>query len=98
MPSLIRRESLSSQADLSSHSKLKLVICDLKECQKLPYQYPNVTLVDQSVGELQSTPTDRNVSIAKTIEDDVSMALHGGCVYCDYLVEGVKGYIAAIQR
>ena len=30
----------------------EFVIRNLKECQELPYQYPNVTLVDQSVGEL----------------------------------------------
>jgi hypothetical protein len=95
MPPLIRRESLSSQTDLSSHPKLKLVISDLKKRQQLPYQYSNITLIDQSIRELQGTPTDRNISVAKTIENNVPMALYSGCVYCNHLVEGIEGYIAA---
>jgi hypothetical protein len=98
MPPLIRCKSLRSQTDLSSHPELELVICNLKESEKLSYQYPDIILIDQSIGEFQGTPTYGNVSVAKTIKDDVTVALHGHGVNGDYFVESVKSDVAAMQR
>ena len=94
VPPLIRRKSFGSQTNLSCHSELELVVCDLEECQKLSYQYSDVALINQSIGKLQCTPTDGNIPVAEAVKDDVAMTLHGGCVDCDYFVEGVEGDVA----
>ena len=54
-------------------------------------------LIDECVRELESTPTNRNVTVAETVKDDVAVPLHGVSVYCDNLVERVQCDITTVS-
>lgn len=73
MPPFIGCKPLRCQADLSSHPQLELIICDLQESEQFPNEVPDILLVDQSVGELERSPTNGYVSVAQTVKDDVPM-------------------------
>ena len=81
MPPLIRREPLRSKAYLCRHTQLEFIICDLQEGQKFADEDANVVLVDQRVRQLERTPADGDVPVAKTVKDDVAMTLDGIGVY-----------------
>ena len=98
MPSLIGRKSLCCQTDLSCHAELELIVGDLEEGQQFADEDPHVLLIDECVRELESTPTNRNVTVAETVEDDVAVPLHGVSVYCDNLVERVQCDITTVSH
>ena len=79
---------------MSCHPELELVICDFEERQKPSYQYSNTALINQSIRKLQRMLTDGNIPVVEAFKDDVVMALHGGCVDCDYFIESVEGDVA----
>ena len=95
MPPLVWRKTLRSQADLRCQAKLELIVRDLQECKQFSCQDTDVLLVDQSVRELESPPTDGDIAIAKTIENDRSMSLHSVCVHRYDFVECIQCDIAA---
>ena len=98
MPALVGREAFGGEADLGRHAELELVVGDLEEGQQFTDKDPHVLLIDECVRELEGTPTNRNVTVAETVEDDVAVPLHGVSVYCDNLVERIERHISTAQK
>lgn len=94
VPSLVGSEPLCGESDLGRHSKLELVIGGLEEGEKLSNHDSNVGLVGKSVGELESSSTNGDVSVSKTVEDDGSMTLNGVGIHSDDLVESVESDVS----
>lgn len=90
MPTFIGCETLRRQADLRGHSQLELVVRDLQEREQFPDEDPDVLLVDQRVRQLERAPTNGDIAVAQTVEDDVAMPLNCVRIDRDDLVQGVE--------
>jgi hypothetical protein len=96
VPPPIRREPLRRRAHLRRHPQLELVVGDLEESEKLASENPDVRLVDESVREFESTTTNRDIAVAKAVEDDSAVTLDGVRVHRDNLEKGVEGDVANV--
>lgn len=94
VPPAIGSESLGGSADLGRHAQLELVVGHLEESEKLAGEHANVGLVDEGVGELESTTTNGDVAVAEAVEDDGAVALYSVGIHSNDLIEGVEGDVA----
>lgn len=94
VPSLVGSEPLSGESDLGRHSKLELVVGSLEEGEKLSDHDSDVGLVGKGVAKLESSSSNRDISVSKTVEDDGPVTLDGVGIHSDDLVEGVEGDVS----
>lgn len=95
MPTLVGREPLGGESDLGCHPKLELVVGSLEEGEELSDHDSDVGLVREGVAELERSSSDRDVAVAKAVEDNGAMALDSIGVYADDLVESVESDVSA---
>lgn len=95
VPPLVGGEAFRRKGYLSGDAQLELIVGYLEEREQLADQDADVGLVDERVGQLESTTPDGDITVAQTVEDGVAMALYGICVYRNDLVERVEGDVAA---
>ena len=94
MPPLVRSVPFRGKGYLSSHAQLELVIRNLEESQQFSDEDPDIGFVDQCVRQFQRTPSDGDITISQTVEDDVAMPLYSIGIDRHDLVERVQGHIS----
>jgi len=77
MPSLIWCKAISGDADLGSHNRLELIVCDFQESQEFADEHSDIALVDQRETEIESSSPDTDIGVPQTIQDGVTMSLDG---------------------
>ena len=96
MPVFVGCVSIRGNTNLSSHSRLKLVVGNFKESEKLPHQNTDVAIINQHEAEVERSSPDANVGIAQTFQDRIAVPLHGIGLNCHHLVQRVKSDLADI--
>lgn len=98
MPSLVGRKPFRGQTDLRGHTELELIIRDFKERKELSSENSHVLFVNQGVGEFESSSTNGDVSVAKTVENRVSVPLDGVGVHSDNFIKGIESNISVVRQ
>lgn len=96
MPSLIRRESIGSDANLTGHNRFEFIIRHLEKRQEFSDQNPNVALVDQGEAEIERPPSDADIGIPQAFQNRISMPLHRVRLYRDHLDERIQSNVSDV--